>query len=65
MFKNLQIDLNVLSWFKINSLKANPGKLQFMALRTNENDSFFLNIGQTKSKAQLNSHYWELKLTRS
>ena len=65
MFKNLQIDLNVLSWFKINSLKANPGKFQFMALRTNENDSFFLNIGKTKSKAQLNSHYWELKLTRS
>ena len=32
-FSNLKYDLsNVLDWFKINSMKANPGKFQFMVL---------------------------------
>ena len=32
---NLKIDLkNVSYWFQVNSLKANPGKFQFMILRT-------------------------------
>ena len=34
VFVNLKIDLiNVLHWFQVNSLKANPGKFQFMKLK--------------------------------
>ena len=35
---------NVINWFKINSLKTNPGKFQFMVLGTNKNDCFNLNV---------------------
>ena len=49
VFRNLETDLNnVLAWFNINSLKANPGKFQFMVLGTKEDDSFILNIGKNK-----------------
>ena len=49
MFRNLESDLsNALAWFNINSLKANPGKFQFMVLRTKEADYFVLNIGKSK-----------------
>ena len=45
VFSNLNSDLsNVIDWFKINSLKANPGKSQFMVLGANKNDSFNLNV---------------------
>ena len=33
-----------MDWFKINSLRANPGKFQFMALGANKNDCFNLNV---------------------
>ena len=47
--RNLETDLNnVLAWLNINSLKANPGKFQFMVLGTKENDSFALHIGKNK-----------------
>ena len=49
VFRNLEADLNnVLTWFNINSLKVNPGKLQFMVLGTKEDDTFVLNIGKSK-----------------
>ena len=33
---NLKFDWrNILKWFKVNSLKPNPGKFQFMILGTN------------------------------
>ena len=49
MFRNLETDLNnVLAWFNINSLKANPDKFQFMILGTKEDDSVVLNIGKNK-----------------
>ena len=45
VFSNLNSDLsNVIDWYKINSLKANPGKFQFMVLGANKNDSFNLNV---------------------
>ena len=45
VFFNLNSDLsNAMDWFKINSLKANPGKLQFMILGANKNDCFNLNV---------------------
>ena len=49
MFRNLESDLNNgLAWFNINSLKANPGRFQFMVLGTKEADSFVLNIDKNK-----------------
>ena len=33
-----------MDWFKINSLKAKPGKFQFMVLDANKNDCFNLNV---------------------
>ena len=52
MFRNLESDLNdVLAWFNVNSLKANPGKFQFMVLGTKEADSFVLNIGKSKTES--------------
>ena len=49
VFRNLKSDLNnALAWFNINSLKANPGRFQFMVLGTKEADSFVLNIGKNK-----------------
>ena len=45
IFVNLKIDLkNVLYWFQVNSLKANPGKFQFLILGDKKNNSFVLNI---------------------
>ena len=45
VFFKLNSDLsNVMDWFKINSLKANPGKFQFMVLGANKNDDFNLNV---------------------
>ena len=39
VFRNLESDLNnFLTWFNINSLKAKPGKFQFMVLGTKEAD---------------------------
>ena len=35
---------NVMDWFKINSLKANLGKFQFIVLGGNKNDCFNLNV---------------------
>ena len=48
VFSNSDSDLsNVIDWFKINSLKANPGKFRFMVLGANKNDSFNLNVAGT------------------
>ena len=33
-----------MDWFKINSLKANLGKFQFIVLCANNNDGFNLNV---------------------
>ena len=60
VFFNLNSDLsNVMDWFKINSLKVNPGKFQVMVLDTNENDCFNLNVA---CKVTLSSS--EVKLLR-
>ena len=45
VFTNLDNDLNhVIDWFKINSLKANPSKFQFMVPGANRNDCLNLNV---------------------
>ena len=47
----LKIDLkNVLYWFQVNSLKANPGKFQFMILGDKKNNTFVLNIHDNEIK---------------
>ena len=44
-FSNLKYDLrSVLDWFKINSMKANPGKFQFMVLGVKNIAPFNLNV---------------------
>ena len=35
---------NVMDWLKINFLKANPGKFQFIVLGANNNNCFNLNV---------------------
>ena len=48
---NLKIDLkNVLYWFQVNSLKANPGKFQFIILGDKQNNTFVLNIHEKEIK---------------
>ena len=45
VFLSLNSDLsNVMDWFQINSLRTNPGNLQFMVLGANKNDYFNLNV---------------------
>ena len=45
VFFNLNSDLsNVMDWLKINYLKANPGKFQFIVLGANKNGCFNLNV---------------------
>ena len=45
VFSNLRHDLrNVLDWFKINSVKANPGKFQFMVLGVKNIVHFTINV---------------------
>ena len=44
VFNALYYDLNVLDWFKFNSLKANPDKFQFIILGANKNKSFSINV---------------------
>ena len=49
VFKNLQFDVkNTLKWFKVNSLKANPEKFQFMVLGSKKNKSYILDIDGIK-----------------
>ena len=44
-FSNINSCLsNVMDWFKINYLKANPGKFQFIVLGANKNNWFNLNV---------------------
>ena len=52
VFRNLETDLsNVSAWFNMKSLKANPGKFQFMVLGTQEDDSFVLNRDKNKTES--------------
>ena len=61
-FRNLETDLNnVLAWFNINSLKANPGKFQFMVLGTKEDDSEVTLLGvKIDKQLKFKSHIEEL-----
>ena len=48
---DLKTDLvRVMEWFKINSLKANPGKFQFMVLGSKDERSFNIHINNVQIK---------------
>ena len=51
VISDLKTDLvGVMGWFKINSLKANPGKFQFMVLGNKDEISFNIHINNVKIK---------------
>ena len=51
ILSNLEHDMkNLLYWFKINSIKANPGKFQFMVLGKKNRLKYSLKIGSITVK---------------
>ena len=51
VISDLKTDLvGVIEWFKINSLKANPGKFQFMVLGNKNERSFTVHINNVNIK---------------
>ena len=51
VISDLKTDLDeAMEWFKINSLKANSGKFQFMVLRNKNERSFNIHINNVKIK---------------
>ena len=50
VISDLQTNLVEVEWFKINSLKANPGKFQFLVLRHKDERSFNIYINNVKIK---------------
>ena len=42
---------SILSWFRLNSLKANPGKSQLMILRNKSHHKYILKINSIKVEA--------------
>ena len=51
VISDLKIDLfGVIEWFKMNSLKANPGKFQFMVLGDKDKRSFDIYINNIKNR---------------
>ena len=55
ILKNLKHDMvNVLCWFKVNSMKANPQKSQFMVLGKSIRQTIILNINNDKMRESQN-----------
>ena len=53
--KKLKHDMvNVLKWFKVNSMKANPQKFQFMILGKSTSQTIILNINSIKIRESQN-----------
>ena len=50
VISDLQTNLVEVEWFKINSLKANPGKVQFMILGNKDEIFFNIHINNVKTK---------------
>ena len=46
--------VNVLKWFKVNSMKANPQKFQFMILGKRTRQTIILNINNIKIRESQN-----------
>ena len=55
ILKNLKHDMvNVLKWFKVNSIKANPQKFQFMILDKSTRQTIILNINNIRIRESQN-----------
>ena len=55
VLKNLKHDMiNVSKWFKVNSMKANPKKCQFMILGKGTRQTITLNINNIKIRESQN-----------
>ena len=55
ILKNLKHDMvNVLKWFKVNSMKVNPQKFQFMILGKSTRQTIILNINNIKIRESQN-----------
>ena len=58
IFENLKHDTKtILKWFRINSLKANPGKFQFMILGKKQCNKMKLIISSTVLKKAMQWNY--------
>ena len=58
ILSNLEHDMrNLLYWFKMNALKANPGKFQFMILGKKNCLKYSPKIGSITTKSLMNSSY--------
>ena len=54
ILKDLKYDMqNILKWFKVNSMKPNPKKNQFMILGKSTRQSIILNINNIKLRESL------------
>ena len=63
VLKSLKHDMiNVLKWFKVNSIKANPKKLQFMILVKGTRQAIVLNINNIKIKDSQNVELLDLTI---
>ena len=56
---------NLLYWFKINSLKANPGKFQFMILGKKKRLKYSLKIGSITMKESDEVELLEITIDKS
>ena len=54
--------VNVLKWFKVNSMKANPKKFQFMILGKSTRQTIILNINNIKIRESQNVELLGLKI---
>ena len=54
--------VNVLKWFKVNSMKANPKKFQFMILGKSTRQTIILNINNIKKRESQNVELLGLKI---
>ena len=54
--------INVLEWFKVNSIKANPKKFQFMILGKSTRNTIILNISNLKIRESQNVELLDLTI---
>ena len=54
--------INVLEWFKVNSIKANPKKFQFMILGKSTRNTIILNINNLKIRESQNVELLDLTI---
>ena len=56
---------SILNWFRLNSLKANPGKLKFMILGDKSHHKHILKINSIRAECNDDVLLLELQLTKN